>query len=695
MKSFFSKILLFFLISFSVSSFAQTNVEFDSKNFKSRKDQFKEAKANLEQGNEYYDSPYPMYTLALKYFLLANTFNPNNALLNYKIGICYLNSTTKDKAIRYLKRAESLVYNIAPDINYRLGQAYQANFDFDKGIEEYKKYRGNIDPKGQNASSQLLFIDKKIKECETGKTLVADSLRVFIDNLGEMVNTQYPEYAPLISADESMLIFTSKRVGSTGKKPDKLGEYDEDIYVAYKRGPLWEKSINAGEPLNTSTNDATIGLSPDGQKLFIYYGLKGGDIMVSEKKGNEWGKPEMLPKTINSSGKESSASFSFDGKTIYFSRHDVDDDGELLDSDIYYSTLNEKGKWGEANKLSSVINTQYDELDVFMHPDGRTMYFASNGHNTMGGYDIFKTELKDDGTWTEPVNLGYPINTPEDDNFFVLAGDGKHGYYASGKEGGFGNYDIYRITFLGPEKQLIQSNEDNLIASIVNPVKEEPKVENVVEIKTSRLTIVKGTVTDGFATEVTPLEAAIDIIDNETGQVISTVNSNSATGKFLLTLPSGKDYGIAVKKDGYLFHSENFNIPPTSTYQEIILNIKLFKMLKDTKIVLRNVFFEYAKAKLDPKSYKELDRLIEILKDHPNMRIEIGGHTDNQGSRATNQKLSEERAKSVVEYLSKDIEISRLEYKGYAFDQPIEDNATEEGRAQNRRVEFKVLSNEE
>ncbi|MBK8808357.1 MAG: OmpA family protein [Bacteroidales bacterium] len=688
----FKFLLSIILITTFFSVNAQTNVEFTKKNFPTRKEAFSEAKKNLKLGDQFYNEAYPKYTVALDYYKLANAFNPNNALLNYKIGICYLNSPTKEKAIRYLKRAETLVYNVAIDINYQLGVAYHASFEFDKAIESFQKYKNNLSPDDYVNKAKML--DKKVKECETAKKLVSDSVRVFIDNLGDMINTPFPEYSPLISVDESMIIFTSKREGSTNNKPNKYNEYDEDIYISVKKGLVWEPSYNAGEPLNTKTNDATVGLSPDGQKLFIYYGLKGGDIMVSEREGNLWGRPKMLPKTINSLGKESSASFSFDGKTIYFSRHEQLPSGDIGDSDIYYSTQDKKGKWTEAKKLSPVINTEYNELDVFMHPDGRTMFFSSNGHTTMGGYDIFKTELKDDGSWTVPENLGYPINTPSDDNFFVLAGNGKHGYYSSGKEGGQGKYDIYKITFLGPEKQLIQSNEDNLIASEINPVKEEPVIANVVEIKTTRLTIVKGIVSDGFATEFTPLEAIIEISDNANGELISSINSNSSSGNFILTLPSGKDYAIAVKKDGYLFHSENFNIPPTSTYQEISLDIKLLKMLKDSKIVLKNVFFEYASAKLDPKSYQELDRLVQILQENPNMKIEIGGHTDNQGSRTTNQKLSEERAKSVVFYLAKVIDISRMEYKGYAFDQPIADNTNDEGRSLNRRVEFKVLSNE-
>lgn len=682
-----------FIVTYSVHA-QDANVEFDKKLFKTRKTAFKEAVKNIKEGDELFDMGPGFYAEAIPFYMKAFAFNPNNAMLNYKIGVCYLNSQRKDKSSRYLIKAQKLNFKVAPDLHYRLGQSYQVNYKFKEAIEEYNTYRKNLSPEDLSANSRM--IDKHIAECKTAIGLMSDTTRVFIDNLGDVVNSKYPDYAPLISTDESLLIFTSKRETSTGGKLNENNEYDEDIFVTYKNDGIWTEPMNMGKTLNDKAHNATIGLSPDGQKLFVYMSDGGGDIYVSQLDGNEWTKPKALPKQINTKySHEASASFSFDNKSIYFSSDNSEDIDNYGGHDIFVSRLNKKGKWGDAVNIGGAINTPYDETDIFMHPDGRTMFFSSNGHNTMGGFDIFMSELKDDGNWSDPINLGHPINTPTDDRFFVLAGSGKHGYYSSAKEGSVGAHDIYMITFLGPEKQMLLSTEDNLIASIVNPVKADPKIESSVEIKTSRLTVVKGIVRDGFSPDSVPIQADIELLDNETGEIISVLQSNPTTGTFMIPLPSGKDYAIAVKKEGYLFHSENFNIPPTSTYQEVYLPIKLLKMEKNSKIVLRNVFFEYGKAKLDPKSYKELDRLITILQDHPNMNIEIGGHTDNKGSLAANQKLSEERAKSVVDYLSKDIPLGRLQYKGYAFEQPVADNATAEGRALNRRVEFKVLSNEE
>ena len=560
---------------------------------------------------------------------------------------------------------------------------------FDDAITYYKKYKNSLSPK--NLQTKRKAIERRLQECVTGKELVANPVRVFIDNSGDKINSSYADYSPLISADESMIIFTSRRSGSTGEDISADGGFYEDIYLSYKTGENWDAAANIGKPLNTKDHDATVGLSADGQQLFTFKGKNnGGDIFVSQLEGEEWSKPtdDPLKKYINTDYHESAASFSFDGQTMYFVSNKPEDNAGKHDIFISYWEV-EKERWGEPKNLSNTINTEYDERGVFMHPDGRTIYFSSTGHNTMGGYDIFQSELQDDGSWSTPENLGYPINTPGDDRFFVMSASGKHGYYATDAEGGVGSHDIYMITFRGPEKPTVQSNEDNLLANVAPVI--ETVMEASVEIKTTRLTILKGVITDAFTNN--PLGAEIEIVDNDKNVVVFVQKANSATGKYLVSLPSGKNYGIAVKATDYLFHSENFDIPGATNYQEITKNIMLNKMAVGSKIVLKNIFFDYAKATLRPASFPELDRLVKLLTDFPTTRIEISGHTDNRGSLKTNTRLSEARAKSVVDKLiSKGIDAGRLEFKGYAYFQPIATNDTDEGRQENRRVEFKVLS---
>jgi outer membrane protein OmpA-like peptidoglycan-associated protein len=306
----------------------------------------------------------------------------------------------------------------------------------------------------------------------------------------------------------------------------------------------------------------------------------------------------------------------------------------------------------------------------------------------MGGFDIFKSVL-DNGRWSKPENLGYPINTPDDDLFFTLSASGKHGYFSSARAGGKGGQDLYMITFLGAEKNVIGNSEDFLIAYHSNPISEKV-IEAAVELPTSNLTLLKGIIRDEKTKN--PLEAIINVFDNSKNIVIAVLASNSKTGRFLVALPSGVNYGISVKADDYLFHSENFDIPAATGYQEVEKEIDMKKVDIGSTIVLRNIFFDFGKSTLRPESIYELTEVVNLLNEMPKLKIELSGHTDNRGSASFNQKLSEDRAKVVVDYLiSKGISASRLTYKGYGMEQPIADNDTEEGRQQNRRTEFKII----
>ena len=314
----------------------------------------------------------------------------------------------------------------------------------------------------------------------------------------------------------------------------------------------------------------------------------------------------------------------------------------------------------------------------------------------MGGYDIFKSVYDaSTKTWSEPQNLGYPVNTSDDDIFFVISASGKHGYYTSMNSDTKGLRDLYMITFLGEEKPMMLNTEDVLLASVAAPTK-EIVIAPTIEVKDAQLTILKGTISDFLTDE--KLEAEIEIVDNEANMVIATFKSNSKTGKYLVSLPAGKNYGIAVKKEGYLFHSENFDIPKTAAFQEVEKNVRLKKLSVGNKIVLRNIFFDLNKATLRPESTIELNRLIKLMTDVPSLRIELGGHTDSQGSDSYNMTLSEQRAKAVVDYLVKNgIASDRLESKGYGETKLFNEcengvKCSPEQHQQNRRTEFTVLN---
>ena len=680
------KITTLLLILFVTTTVAQ-NVEFTKDNFKDKKDGLKEAKNNIEKGDDLFKNGSLFYKLALDPYLAAQKFNPNNAMLNYKIGKCYLYSNYKLKSIPYLEKALSLNPNVDPQLHYVLAKAYHLDMQWDKAIQEFKIFQQSLG-KGEELAQLKEEAAKHIEECNTGKEMVQHPVRVVIDNVGPEINSQYPDYGPVISADESIMLFTSRRPNTTGGKIDaQINEPFEDIYVSTRRAGKWTTAVNMGPPINTDDHDANSGLSADGQKFLIYIGKNNGDLYEAELKGSTWSKPEAMNKNINTDFHESSACYSPDGKSVYF----VSDkpDGGLGDRDIYVSVKEKKDKWGKAVNLGNVINTKYGEEGCFMHPDGKTLYFSSQGHKTMGGYDIFKS-VYENGKWSEPENLGYPINTPDDDVFFVVSASGKHGYYSSVSANGYGEKDIYVVTFLGPEKKMILNNEDNLLASLAAPIK-ETVIAPVVEVKNASLTILKGVITDALTTK--PLEATIELIDNQKNEVVASFTSNSATGKYLVSLPAGKNYGIAVKKEGYLFHSENFDIPVSAAFQEVVKDIALKNVAVGTKIILKNIFFDFDKATLRPESTNELQRLIALLTDVPTLKIEISGHTDAKGAADYNQKLSQNRAKAVVDYLVKaGIVSDRLTFVGYGKDQPIATNDTDEGRQLNRRTEFKITS---
>ena len=492
---------------------------------------------------------------------------------------------------------------------------------------------------------------------------IFDSIKIEVKLMDEHINSSFDDYAPVITADGHQLFFTSRRP-YTEKEKKKNSISTENIYISMcDENNNWSIAQPLPENINIKgRNNSNNALSNDGSHLLIYQDDKygNGDIYECILKGSKWSVPISLDEPINSSSHESSASISPDGKTIYFVSNRP---GGVGGRDIWKCSKLDNDAWGKAENLGRNINSIKDEEGVFIHPDGKTLYFSSQGFKSMGGYDVYRSVFEN-GKWTKPVNLGPPINGKGDDLFFVLEASGRKGYYTKNGEQG---RDLYEVFF----------------TPLTNQKNTEPK-----------LTVLKGTVSDALTKNF--IESDIEIIDNDKNQIIATFHSNSTTGKFLVSLPAGKNYGIHVKADGYLFHSENFELSDSASYNEVVKYIYLDKMVEGTKVILRNIFFDTGKSTLRPTSIAELDRLKEILIKNPDLKIEISGHTDNQGSDEFNRKLSESRARSVVNYLiSNSIISERLTFKGYGKNQPISGNDDEMGRQQNRRTEFKVISNKQ
>lgn len=668
---------------------------FDKALFKDQKDGFKAAVDHIKEGDALMEDIYAHPMNAIEHYLKANEFNPNSSELNYKIGKCYL-QFDRHKMKPYFEKAYDLKPGATPDLAFYVGYSFHLEGDWNKAQQYYNIFIAKANgPELADLKAQAI---KKVQECKNGIELESQKTRVWIDNLGPMINTKYPDYAPVISADEAYMVYTARRPGNEDMADD--GHYFEDLFESNHVNGQWQSSKNLGAPLNTrKQHDATIGLSPDGSVLFTYINRKGngGDIYSSVHEDGVWTKPEPLGKTINTEHHEPDASLSFDGKRLYFTS---DKPGGFGEHDIYYADWDdEKERWGEAVNIGNIINTKYEERSVFIHPDGETMYFSSKGHNTMGGFDIFYSKLVN-GVWQKPVNIGPPLNTADDDVQLVVAGNGRFGYFSSYRPEGLGEKDIYLITFLGPPKIPMLSSEDNLIASIAKPIKEKVHEPEIVA-EGANMAILTGIIRDEKTKQ--PLKADIVLVDNGANKVIAEFKSDGKTGKYLVSLPGGANYGIAVKKEGYLFHSENFIIPEASGFKQYQKDADLKKVEVGKSIILRNIFFDLDKYSLRPESVNELERLLKLLEENPTMKIEISGHTDTRGSDSHNQELSENRAHEVVKYLiDHGISAGRLQYAGYGETQTLipdseinkltTKSSREEAHQQNRRTEFKILS---
>lgn len=685
----FSGILLF-----AASALNAQNVEFKSANFKDKKEEFKAATDGIDKGDDFLKKgnaliletkdPGDNFLLAIYHYSKAQSLNPNNAELNFKLANAYLYTNEKYKAKDHLMKAIQLDANVDKKQEFFLGLVYLYDAKWDDAMKAFKSFEGS-----KKADDYVKFIAKHLEECKSGKALMAKPERVWVDNISEL-NSESDDYSPSITMDGASMIFTSRR--SNGHAQQAWGGYDADVYTSDLVNGKWNTPKSIGAQINTDKDEVSSMLAYNGTKLLMFRNEAGHfDIFESELRGSNWSAPINFARVINTVANQTFASYDFDDVKIYYLS---DKEGGVSNSgtDIYFSGVMDRAKrqYGNGMSVGSVINTRFNEGPIYMHPDGETMYFASQGHNSMGGYDIF-VSYKKQGQWLAPINMGYPINSPYDDFICAMSANSKYMYMASNRPGGKGGLDLYKVTFWGPEKKLIVDTEDYLLSSIASPIQDNV-IEASVQVQKKSLTVFKGRTIDAITKK--PVEAEIEIVDNATGQGVSVFSTNSATGKFLLSLNSGKNYGIAVKAPGYLFHSENFDIPLYSDYNLVDKEIELKNIAVGSKIALRNIFFATGSATLTKESNSELDRLVKLLKDVPKLKIEISGHTDNVGSESMNQKLSEDRAASVVAYvISKGISKDRLTSKGYGSTRPVASNNSADGRQQNRRTEFEILSN--
>ncbi len=825
MKTFYTVLFLVTLILSAAS--AQENPAIDKKSYFTNPDGLVRIKKDFRLAEKYYQKGQGTYDEALKHYLKLFQYDPESHALNYKIGVCYLFTSNKKASLEYFLKSAP---EVARDYYLLLGRSYQFNLMFDEANAAYTKHMESL-------SKWKKFDFRKeyaqlIEECNTGKEILKDSLSAFVINLGPIINSYYDEYGAYLPFDDTLIYYTSKRPKVEPRKRESRFKYNERLLTS--NNATYQPARYASELPKLGFNDNTslAGVDHHQKRIFIYRGATHhGRLFSAKYNGKRW-KTKLLKGKINHIAyKETSISIADDGTTYYVTNRR----GGLGGKDIWVAKQVAENKFKEIKNLGAPINTPFDEEGVFVAPDGNTLFFSSNGHKGMGGFDVYKSTKNEDGTWSHPINMGHPINSPSDELFYHPTADTMVALYSTIRGDSYGGLDIYKIQidpripfkligsvtdsedgsilpaavnlYDGKSQRLLQSTSVDSIAGIYlfdledvgdyfitvdyegyksiteNVVCPENKYETIVQdFRTEKLkhpfTLI-GKVYD--LDKYTPLQAALTfrlahqdsviarvvssdstgkysvtfedkfdmIIDvaaedyfevqeplnatNEPNNIISKdlalkrskidytltgrilqeesnapvraaisffapnssepfaiVISDSVEGKYTANIDNPGPFLLEIEANGYFFLNETYQFPEGQTYTA--KNFTLKKMETGVKFVVNNILFNTGKASLMPESFKELDKLADLLQKNAGIRIEVSGHTDNVGSASVNKKISKSRALTVKNYLvSRGVEQDRIEYEGYGFDQPIAPNDTPDGRAKNRRVEVKII----
>lgn len=608
----------------------------------------------------------------------AQTTSVRKAMADFEKAQVYLNDNNYPEAIASLKNAAAADPNFTnaiiqlAELNRRIKSFEEAKLYYQKaidlnggsdvrlyyGLAESQINTGDYNPALKNISlfinqytgNDKAFLAKAKKyrrDCEFSITALTTPQKYEPVNLGSQINSAHRDYFPAITADNETLIFSRNIAGN------------EDFFISKKRNKEWSSPVSLSSNINTAQfNEGAQSISPDGQYLFFTgcnrpNGLGRCDIYVSHKEGNSWGQPFNLGAPVNTIYWESQPAISPDGNTLYFVSNRP---GGIGGYDIWKTQLNEEGEWSLPLNLGPEINTPYDENTPFLHADGKTLYFSSDGWPGMGNKDIFLSRIDSSGHWSNPLNMGYPINSFNEETGLIVSPDGTEAFFSTNLKDGYGDMDIYQFKL--PEDK-----------------------------KPMAITYLKGIVRDKETRDF--LEARVQVVNLNNKKTAYNDYTSKENGDFLAVMPIGADYAFNVSADGYLFYSENYELKSANGNKPFLLEIDLERLKVGTNMILKNIFFNTNEYALLPPSVTELATLKDLLKNNPNIHIEVQGHTDNVGNDLQNEKLSVNRAKAVYDHLIESkIDATRLTYKGYGETRPIAGNETEEKRKQNRRTSF-------
>lgn len=632
------KIFLYYLLFFSLitlhnKAFAQkyyTSKNVSSKVLKS----YTEAKKLIQANNE---------TKAEAQLLKITKDEPLFYEAHIELGNIYFRKKDLTKANDMYLKAYQLSNTEDYRIPFYVGETFYLNNNFteaEKYLTEFVSKEIKSELLKTNAHKYLTGIDISKK---SGIVSFNPS------NMGENINSKDMDYFPAFTADDSTMIFARR-----------INDKNEDIFISRKgKDGIWSNAVNISSNINTADNEGALCLSADGKKLFFTGcnredGLGRCDIYFSEFKNNSWTTPKNLGTPINTDAWEAQPRLSPSGTTLFFSSTRA---GGLGGIDIWFSIMKPDGTWSEPKNLGENINTKGDEQSPYLAFDNQTFYFDSNGWQGFGESDLFVSKRDITGKWQKPTNLGYPINTPKNEASLVVNSSGNTGFISSERSDTKGKFDLYSF-------------------------------ELPANARATPIVVVKGKVLDSITRQ--PLTAQITLKDIDINRTVISLQS-AADGSFLVCVPINKLYAFHTNSENYLFDSESVELNATHVNKGFYKEILLKKVEKEKTIILRNVYFDVNKYELKTESFAELDNLLKLLQDNPTIKIEISGHTDNSGNPNTNQVLSENRAKSVVEYLTKNnVDKNRLSYIGYGDKKPIADNTSLEGKAMNRRTEVKI-----